>query len=145
MLRSFLNNDPTWALLGEMDRHFNSVWKEHARPLIRPEQLGPQVYFEDTDDRTRIVAEVPGVNADDIQLSADRETLTLQVERRLEEPEGKQALRRERRNFAWKRSFRFRHPIDADRVEAKLDGGLLTIELRRAPEVEPRRIQVKTS
>lgn len=145
MLRNLFVNDPSWGLFGELDRQMDWVMREFSRPMIRAEHFGPQTYVHESEEGVRIVAEVPGLRAEDIEIVASRDTLTLKGQRKVKLPEGKKVLRRERRDVTFDATYRFETEIDADNVSAKVEDGLLTITAPRAPRTEPKRITVKVS
>ncbi len=91
-----------------------------------------------------LYAEVPGVEMKDLEISVNGTTLTLKGERKVqsEVPEEKY-YRRERGAGPFGRSLELPHKVDADHVEAVLKDGVLKVRLPKAPEAQPRRIEVK--
>ena len=96
------------------------------------------------DRESVLYAEVPGVEMKDLEITIDGTTLSLKGERktRSDLPEEKY-YRRERGAGPFGRSLELPHKVDGDRVEATLKDGVLRIRLPKAPEVQPRRIEVK--
>lgn len=93
-----------------------------------------------------VSAELPGVDPDSIKVSVHRNTLTLSGERRIEKPEEKAvALRIERPSGAFSRTVTLPFTVDADRVGARSDAGVLLIQLPRPEEDRPKRIQIATA
>jgi HSP20 family protein len=140
---TLFQNDPTWSLFGQLDRQMDRVMRELARPTIRADYFGPQVHVWESDEGVKLVAEVPGLGSDDIEIAATPDTLTLKAERKVATPEGKQVLRRERRDVTFDATYRFEHEIDPDKISAKVENGLLTLTAPRAPKVEPKRVTVQ--
>jgi HSP20 family protein len=68
----------------------------------------------------------------------------LQGSRRVEAPQGYDVHRRERGAYEFTRSFTLPVKVDADQAKATLKNGLLTLTLPKAPEVQPRQINVAT-
>jgi len=98
-----------------------------------------------TDERQSILfAELPGVELRDLDITLTGNTLTLKGGRKAETgvPEEKY-YRRERGAGPFGRSLELPHKVDADRVQASLENGVLKVVLPKAPEVQPRRIEVK--
>lgn len=93
----------------------------------------------------RLVADVPGLGSEDFEIEVTEEGLTLRGERKVVAPEGYTAHRREREAFRLARSFTFPTKIDPQRVEAKLDRGVLTITLAKRAETKPRSITVRSA
>jgi len=93
-----------------------------------------------------ITAEVPGVSADEIDISVVGETLTLSGERKPEDLEGGVRYhRRERGGGRFSRSIELPFRVDADKVEAAYDKGILRVTLPRAEADKPRKITVRAA
>jgi HSP20 family protein len=90
-------------------------------------------------------AEVPGLAEKDIQLTMNRDVLTLSGERTNEPPEGYTSHRRERPAMHFSRSIRLGVKVDVDKASAVVKNGVLTVTLPKAPEMQPRQIQIRTS
>ncbi len=107
----------------------------------------------ETDDALVLIANLPGVRAEDLNVSLEGNELALQADRHEPLPvhgdtsdsgDDTQpvALFRELGGVRWERRFRLRTPIDADNIEARLDAGVLQLTLPKAPEVRPRKIEI---
>ena len=94
-------------------------------------------------DGIAILAELPGVAKDELEIHAHRDTLTLRGTRR-PAAENEQAYhRRERRSGAFTRTIQLPFRVDPERIEARLENGVLQLSLQRPEEDKPRRIEVK--
>jgi HSP20 family protein len=101
--------------------------------------------FEDT-TAVKIVAEIPGVNPEDVKLSIENNYLTIRGEKRQQaEENGERVHRYERSYGAFERTFALPSTIDPDRIEARVEHGLLPVVLPKAERARPREIQVKVS
>jgi HSP20 family protein len=90
-----------------------------------------------------ITAELPGVNAEDLDISLTGDTLTFRGSRAPEElEEGESYHRRERAYGDFVRSIRLPFGIDAGKVEASSRNGLLRLTLPRAEAEKPKKIEV---
>jgi HSP20 family protein len=89
-----------------------------------------------------VVAELPGVEKDDLEVQAHQDTLTLRGTRRPASERGDAYHRRERRSGAFTRSIHLPYRIDPDRIEAHLENGVLRLSLARPEEDKPRRITI---
>jgi HSP20 family protein len=93
-----------------------------------------------------ITAELPGVNSEEIDISVVGDTLTLSGNRQLEElGEGDKYHRRERSYGKFTRTFELPFLVEADKVEAVFEKGVLHISLPRAEADKPKKIAVKTA
>lgn len=98
--------------------------------------------FEDEDGLT-LVADVPGLREGDLELSLDKDVLSLSGERKLAVPEGHTVHRQERRGTRFQRQFTLPYKVAAEGLSAELKDGVLTVKLPKAAEAKPRKIAVK--
>ena len=127
------------TLFNEFERLFE---REAAQPRVRHNLTIALDVTEDEDVYT-VVASVPGINPDDIEITMEDDVLTIEGEiaSNDEEDTVKYHLR-ERRYGSFKRSIRFPLTVDADAIDADYDRGLLTLTVPKAEIVKPRRIEV---
>ena len=104
-----------------------------------------QVFVRDAGDDLLIRAEVPGFNAEDLQVSFEQNTLLIRGERKDAVPEGYGVLRKERSALRFSRAFALPARIDPEKIEAKLQNGILELRLPKAAEERPRTISVKAA
>jgi HSP20 family protein len=103
----------------------------------------PRVNVEADEEGARVVAELPGVAASDVELTVEGDTLTIQGKRAEPAPaEGGTHRLRERETGAFARTIQLPFNIEADAVKAVHKNGLLAIELPRAASERPRKIAV---
>jgi HSP20 family protein len=106
----------------------------------------PAVDVQETNDAFVLTADLPGVNPDDIEITMENSVLTLRGRRSHEARTEEQGFRRvERRTGEFFRRFTLPDIADADSISAQTHNGVLSIRIAKRPEVQPRRIQVKTS
>jgi HSP20 family protein len=109
-----------------------------------PAAATPRADVLEGDKVFRIVMDLPGIAASDLEVSVENQTLSVKAERKLEVPEGFEPRRRERAgNVAFTRTFRLGNGVDPENVEAKLQDGVLTLTLPKTEQSLPRRIEVK--
>jgi HSP20 family protein len=97
-------------------------------------------------DGAVITSELPGVSPEYIDINVVGETLTLSGERQPEKlPEGARYHRQERGYGKFNRSVQLPFQVDAGKVEASFEKGMLHITLPRAEADKPRKIQVKAA
>jgi len=90
----------------------------------------PKVDVWRADEGWRLVAEVPGARADSVKVTAERGAITIYAE---------SATR------TFKRSFTLPDEVDADGIAARLERGLLTLNLPRVPTARSRQIRVESA
>jgi len=97
----------------------------------------------DMGDRYQLRASLPGVQPDDVHLSVQGETLTIRGERKAEEAEPSvRWLLRERRPGAVERTVTLPGSVDVEAARASYENGVLTLNLPKAAQAQPRRIRV---
>lgn len=105
----------------------------------------PAVDVYEDKDAVKIVAELPGVKPEDVRISLENQTLTVRGEKRQVAEEKTERVHRYERSYgAFERSFSLPGTVDADRIEASFDGGLLTVTLPKVERARPRQIEVRT-
>lgn len=94
----------------------------------------PRIEVDESDDAYTLTADVPGLQADALDVHVDDGVLTLEGRTAAAGPEGWERLRTERAGLSFTRRFSFRRPIDADAIVAQLRDGVLTVTVpKRAP------------
>jgi HSP20 family protein len=95
------------------------------------------------DDGLVVVAELPGIDRDEFEITVDGRTLMISGSRpSVDMPEGARAYRQERVEGDFSRSVALPYDVDVEAVNASYANGLLQIELPRVPEEKPRKITV---
>jgi HSP20 family protein len=98
----------------------------------------------ETDGEYLIVAELPGVALEHVNLSIEAGLLTLTVDKRMDADDATLTYHRvERRHGTFSRAFRLPEGIDSDRVQATMKDGVLSIRVPKAESARPRRIPVR--
>ena len=115
-----------------------------------PAGLGPGVFpaMNVTEDKDNLYvrAELPGMKAEEINISATGNTLSIAGERRIA-PESEEASyhRRERESGTFHRTLTLPNDIDPGKVKAHYRDGILTLTLPKAEAAKPRQITVKAA
>lgn len=100
------------------------------------------VDINEDEDHLYVEAELPGFKRDEINVTLENGVLTIIGERKIEPREGQTHLN-ERRFTRVSRSFSLPNTVDENKVDAKLEEGVLKLTLNKKEEVKPRRIEVK--
>jgi HSP20 family protein len=136
---------PFYQLRGEMDRLWSGVFgpTDGLRPATLRNQPAANVW--ERDDAVLVEMEVPGVKSDQVDISVAGGELSVKVTRS-EVAENVIAYhRRERPIGSFTRVLQLPLEVDANRVEAELHEGVLTITLPKAESAKPRKIAVVTA
>lgn len=131
--------DPMRRLFDDFDRSLGIPTLHRVRAAI------PRVDLVDEGAELRLYAELPGFAQEDVEITLERNELTLRGRRTTEVPEGHTVHRRERGDLDFTRTFTLPCRVDADRVEATLANGVLQIVMPKASEEQPRQIAIQTA
>ena len=123
-------------LQGEMDRLAGAM-----DPAAAPGGF-PAVNVHAGPDGIALVAELPGVGKDDLEVQVHQDVLTLRGARRPATEQPGAYHRRERRSGAFTRTVQLPYRVDPERIEARLENGVLRLSLPRPQEDKPRRIAI---
>ena len=104
----------------------------------------PAFEVKETNDAFHVRADVPGVAESDLDIAVHNNVLTVSGVRHAEErKEGDSFALYERQFGSFSRSFSLPDTADGERVEAKLDAGVLTLTIWKKAEAKPRKIALK--
>jgi len=127
-----------------MDRAFQNVFGLERSPW----RVGvyPLVNISEDQDHIYVRAELPGVNAADLEITVQDNNLILRGERKIPTEEKQVNYhRRERESGFFRRVLALPARVQADKVEATCKDGILTIQLAKPEEIKPRKIEVKVA
>jgi HSP20 family protein len=139
-----------WSELREMQDRMNRVFggsgagEGPAAGVERGTSTFPPLNIFHDNECVYVVAQLPGVELKDLELSITGDTLSLKGERKpaTETPEEKYH-RRERAFGFFNRLVSIPDSVEADKITATLRDGILRVVLPKKPESRPRTIQVK--
>jgi HSP20 family protein len=137
----------TFAAMDELRRRVErNVDFSGSRPdAFATDTAWPRTSVYENGDGLTLVADVPGLRDGDVEVTLDKDILTLSGERKLVVPEGHVVHRQERRPARFQRSFTLPYKVNVDALSAQLQDGVLTVKLPKAPEAQPRKITVKAA
>lgn len=144
MLRRY-RTPSLWSEMDRLQREMNRLFNTTTSPRTRPAPSYPALKVWADEESVLVTAEIPGVEAEDLDIRVEEGTLTLSGERKTEElPEGVTYHRRERSYGTFTRSLTLPFRIDSEGVEAVLKNGVLSLTLPRAEEDKPKKLEIKT-
>ena len=116
--------------------------KDWEEPLSTTTYV-PSVDIFETDNEVVVKAEMPGMNANDIDVRLENNVLTLKGERHFEKEAKEQNYHRIEREYgSFTRSFALPRAVNGDRVSAEYKDGILKIVLPKKEETKPKAIKV---
>jgi len=115
------------VLSNRLNRLFNDVWGDFDTSDNGTTGWFPAVSVTEENGDTRISAEIPGVRPEDVKVSVESSTLTI---------EGQKT------GFTFKRSFTLPSTVDAENIKANYEHGVLSVTLPKAEKAKARLIPV---
>lgn len=112
--------------------------EQQPQPFVIP----PVDVFEN-DHAITLLADLPGVTREQLQVRVDGDTLVLEATASTSGPENMQLVYGEAQVPTYRRQFTLSRELDTGRIEAQLRDGVLRLTLPKAEEAKPRRIQVQ--
>lgn len=110
-----------------------------------PRAFRPAVDIAEDAHEIVLHVELPGIKKEDIDIQLTGDTLRLSGQREREESSrGEHFHRIERSYGTFSRTFQIETPIDASKVEAAYNDGVLTVRLPKQEAVKPRQIEIQT-
>ena len=135
----YLGRNLSWARPSLGDRLFQLDQTPEA-------QWAPRVDIKEDEKRFVILADIPGIDPADIEVSMDKGTLTIKGERKQEAvEENTRFTRLERAQGAFLRRFALPDSADADGITAHGRHGVLEVSIPKRAESAPRRITIETT
>ncbi len=123
--------------LREFDRVFEQAWSQ-----TRQASIPTDAYRHG--DRFVINLDLPGVDPASIDLTIERNMMTVSAERHWQAVEGDQVIASERRQGTFTRQFYLGEGLDSDAVHATYENGVLTLTIPVADRAKPRKIEVRS-
>lgn len=123
----------------ELDRLTQQVFGTPARPTGMPMDAYRR------GDQFVVHFDLPGVDPSSIDLTVQRNVLTVSAERRWQPSEEEQIIASERPQGSFGRQLFLGESLDPDRVEARYDHGVLTLTIPVAEQAKPRKVEVAVS
>ena len=124
--------------IDRLNRMFDAAFS--GEPLAGGAWVPAIDIYETADKDVVVKADLPDLKREDIKVTFENNVLTIEGERKFASDE--QYHRQERSYGAFRRSFTLPTTVDAAKVEATYQDGLLTVKLPRREESRPRQIQV---
>jgi HSP20 family protein len=118
--------------------------RTQAENVSERRTVTPLVDVFENEKEVLLLADLPGVVKDALEIQVDADTLTINA-KRPEEPGHGSLLGVEYRVFDFRRTFTLPAGIDREKIEASLENGVLRLHLPKLAALQPRRIAVKSS
>ena len=142
MQQSVRRWDP-WRELAQLQNEVNRLFQRQGGAASRRSEYPPVNIWHRADSVT-VVSEIPGVNAEDLDITVHGETVTIRGKRASRpQTEGEAYLRRERYTDEFTRTVELPYEVDPQRAEATYENGVLKLVLHRPEEHKPRKVAIR--
>ena len=124
---------------------FNDLFNDDVwgRPLPARRSFAPSVDIGEDDKSYLITADVPGMKPEDLDIQVENNVLTLRGERKYENKSERQGYHRVERHYgSFQRSFTLPEGVDADKIEAGVENGILTLRVPKPVASLPKKVKV---
>ncbi len=142
---------PRWGItpwrpfrnMEEWDRQFDDFFSPSMWRWPNEKNWVPSVDIFEKDDKFVVKAELPGMKEEDIDVSVVGDTLTVKGEKKTETEVNEEDYYRCERSYGnFYRSIPLPSTVDANKIEANYQDGVLEVTLPKAAEVKPKKIAV---
>lgn len=145
-------NAPAWNFrsgfddLYRMRQQLDQMFEDSTSPVQRVNAgVFPLINLTEDKNNYYIRAELPGVKGDELDIQVTANNLAISGERKIaSEDDGARYHRREREAGSFSRMIGLPGDIDHDKLEAKLENGILTVVIAKAEAAKPKQITVKS-
>jgi HSP20 family protein len=145
MILKRLHNLPNWTDPFDDVKQWRQLMSDFGRKYYDEPHAGvfPLLNVSATKDHYIVRAELPGIKAQELDITVTGDNLTISGERKiLSESNGTRYHRREREAGKFNRVISLQGPLDADRVTAALKNGILKVVIPKAEEAKPKKISI---
>ena len=144
--RRWLEGSPLMSLRDEMDDLFHNFFGAPMQSRMS-EMSVPSIDVSETDAAIEVVTDIPGINADDVNIEVRDGVLTISgsssEKKEYDEGEDRKFHRIERRTGSFSRSVRLPCSVDQERIDAALKDGVLTVTLPKAEEARAKKVTIR--
>lgn len=109
------------------------------------QSFAPAVDIVEDAEGITVMADMPGVPKEHLQVQVEGDTLTLRGEMNVPLPQGVEPFYAELRHGAWERAFTLSRELDSNRIEASMKDGVLTVRIPKAEHAKPRKVEVRVA
>jgi HSP20 family protein len=126
---------PKRTVANEIDNWFDNLWNFNY-PLSYREKFQPQFNISQNKTSYFITADLPGINKKDIDISLTDEMITISGERKLNENHDDEFSRYNNIQYgSFEKSFQIPDDANIDKINARMDSGVLTLEIKKAKKI----------
>lgn len=107
--------------------------------------FSPATDIYEKDDAILVICDMPGVSDSDIDITLENDVLSIIGRQHVDVPDGFKAVHQGYQSGILRRAFTITTAIDQDKIDAKLNNGVLHVVLPKTAAATPKKIEVKTA
>ena len=132
------------SLQDRMNRLFRDSYSgDSGQEALTTSTFAPPVDVYEDEHNISLKIEVPGIDEKDIDVRVENNTLTVHGERKFEKEEKEENFRRVERQYgSFTRTFTLPSTVDAEKIQATYDKGILRLQLAKKAEAKPKQIKI---
>ena len=132
------------TLRREMDRLWDSFFGERPLARVWEREWAPSLDVSETKDNFVVKAEVPGIDAKDIDISLTGDVLTIKGEKKQEREEKEEDYHLVERSYGtFSRSIRLPAEVESAKIKASYKNGILSVTLPKSEKVKAKEVRIK--
>lgn len=144
-IKNYPTQNPWLSDIMDFDRNIHNVFGDmiDSMPVTRHGSY-PLFDLAEYENESVLLAELPGIQKEDIKISIDNGYLSISGERKAYDmPEQSNWVRNEIPTGKFNRTIELPHEVDSNKISAELKNGILRITLPKAETIKPREIRIK--
>lgn len=135
-----------FEFMNEVERSFDDLWTKDRQLSRQSETFHPHVDLHESDGFFLVSLDLPGIPEKDIKINVQDGRLTVSGERTREEQKADGLYRRFERSFGkFERAFQLPTNVDAEKIQARFENGVLEIMIPKAETLKARQIKIETA
>jgi HSP20 family protein len=144
MMYTRVTTAPVFGLRREIDRLFEDTF---GHGQVGKNEWSPAVDIRETDKSLTFAVELPGIKLEDLEVTADEGVLTIHGEKSEAWKDGEEGRYHlvERNYGSFTRRFQLPQGVDADKIEADVEGGMLEVRIPKTALPKPKKITVRAT
>lgn len=132
------------SLRREMDRLWENFFGERSLPRMWEREWAPSLDVSETKDNFVVKAEVPGIDAKDIDISLTGDVLSIKGEKKQEREEKEEDHHLVERSYgSFSRSIRLPAEVEPGKIKASHKNGILKVTLPKSERVKAKEVKIK--
>ena len=140
------SNSPLEQMISMMNHLVSPEYKSGMTEFDKAVDFIPRADIVEEKNNYRLDIDLPGMTKDEINISLEKDVLTISGERAVQEkPEEEKAYRNERKFGKFSRSFNLNKSIKSEKINASFSNGVLTLILPKQEEEKPKKITISTN